>query len=126
MHRMSAIVLAVLAVGCSTGQLVFDTDGFPHGTGWRECRYESGQLMLREYYEDGQLERSLWFRPDGSLIREEDWVDGSGTGIYLREDGTVRTAMPYGNGVAHGMAIHYARDGTVTEVVEFVRGQRKE
>lgn len=32
----------------------FDENGFPHGTGERVYRYESGEIMLRERYVDGR------------------------------------------------------------------------
>lgn len=124
-HTLITLAL-LLSVGCSTQKLYFDTNGFSHGTGWKEYQYKSGGLMLKEYYEDGCLTHSLWYKPDGTMIREEDWQDGAGTGIYLRENGTIKVFMPYVNGVAHGMAVYYKEDGSLDKVVEFHRGQKRE
>jgi len=78
--------------------------------------------MLREYYSIGILERSTWFKPDGSIIRDERYADGSGTGLYLYEDGRIQTIMPYVNGVAHGFVIYYKADGALEKIVEFQHG----
>ena len=117
--------MASVLAGCGPTKLHFDEQGVAHGTGVREYRYESGELMLEDFYDDGRLERSIWFRLDGSTIREEYWQDGAGTGLYLRQDGSIRVAMPYVNGIAHGMAVYYNSDGTISNVVEFVRGTKQ-
>ncbi len=128
--RAIAIIFLTIALifitSCEKKRLTFDENGVPHGTGWKEYHYKSGQLKLKEYYEYGQLEHSLWFKPDGTLIRKEDWVQGSGTGIYLREDGSIKTVIPYVNGIAHGMAVYYKEDGSIDRVAEFCNGRQKE
>jgi len=126
MKNISIALLTCLLAGCGTTKLYFDDNGFPHGTGWKEYRYKSGKLMLKEHYEDGQLEHSIWLKPDGSVLREEDWQDQAGTGIYLREDGSIKAAIPYVKGFAHGMAVYYKPDGSIDKVVEFVKGSKKE
>ena len=125
MRSCIAITLIFLLAGCGTNELYFDENGFPHGTGWKEYHYKSGKVMLKEYYEDGQLEHSIWMKPDGTVLREEDWQNQAGTGIYLREDGSIKAAIPYVNNLAHGMAVYYKPDGSIDRVVEFVRGSEK-
>lgn len=126
MKNIFIALLICLLAGCAPAKLRFDKNGVAHGTGWREFRYKSGELMLKDYYKDGQLERSIWQKPDGTVVREEDWQDRAGTGLYLREDGSIKTVMPYVNGIAHGMAIYYKPDGSIDKVEEFVRGKQKE
>ena len=109
--------------GCVQHRLEFDKDGIPHGTGWKYYRYKSGELMLKEYYRRGDLVHSEWFQPDGTLIRKEDWHKGSGIGIYLREDGSIRAAVSYENGVAHGLAVFLKEDGLLDKIVEYDKGK---
>ena len=125
MKTLYAILMASVLAGCGPTKLNFDERGVAHGTGVREYKYESGKVMLQDHYEDGQLERSIWYRTDGTTIREEDWQAGAGTGLYLRQDGSIKVAMPYVNGIAHGMAVYYNQDGTISNVVEFVRGTKQ-
>ena len=124
--RVVLIVLLMSSAGCKKRELGFDQSGVAYGTGWKEYHYKSGALQLAEYYENGQLEKSVWYTPGGVVIREEKWVNGSGTVIYLREDGSIRKVMPCVDGVAHGMAIVYGEDGEITEIVEYVRGVKKD
>ena len=49
--------------------------------------------------------------PGGTLVQETHWADGRGEGIYLREDGSIRTRMCYVNGVAEGEAKEYDEAG---------------
>ena len=125
MKTLTVILTVGLLAGCGPTEFYFDKQGVAHGTGVREYRYDSGELMLKDHYESGRLEHSVWFRPDGTTIREEDWQAGAGTGLYLRQDGSIKVAMPYVNGIAHGMAVYYNPDGTISNVVEFVRGSKQ-
>lgn len=98
--------------------------GAARGTGEKLYHYRSGQLQLREEYARGELVRSEWFKPDGSSILVTEWKDGTGEGLYLREDGSVRRRVTYANGLSHGKSIYYAEDGTVLGEAEFNKGAR--
>lgn len=115
-------LLLSLVVGCKR-QLSFDAQGYPHGTGERTYRYQAGPPRLKEDYVDGKLTRSRWLKPDGSLIQETVWKDGTGEGIYLREDGSIRLSMHYVNGVAEGDATSYDPAGSVAKVETYSHGK---
>lgn len=115
-------LLAWYLTGYMPGTFFRDQNGFPHGTGWTYYYYESGELMLEEKYVAGKGQCSRWFRPDGSVVAETNWVDESGVGYYLREDGSIRARMLYVNGVAHGTAVYFDTDGSVTRRVMFHEG----
>ena len=123
--KSTLAILTLLALcACSAQPLTFDENGFPHGTGVKQYNYDAGPLMLEENYQSGKLVQSIWYRPDGTVIRQEEWENGSGTGIYLRQDGTIRAALPYVNGVAHGIGVDYDEMGHATNTVEYKRGQK--
>jgi len=124
MQHLAICITAGLLVGCSAQPLHFGPNGFPRGTGWRTYESARGTVSLRDYYKCGKLEKSLWYKPDGTVIREESWADGSGTGLYLYDDGSIKAAMPYVRGKAHGFAIYWNRDGTMREVVQYHRGEK--
>jgi antitoxin component YwqK of YwqJK toxin-antitoxin module len=120
----------VVAMGCGVvfydafpGTLRFTDEG-PRGTGVATYVYPGRALKLRERYVRGQIQKSEWFRPDGTLIQTTNWVDGAGEGIYLRDDGSIKTRMNYIKGLAEGTATYYAPDGTVTGSAEFQNGSR--
>lgn len=71
---------------------------------------------------DDQLIRSRWFRPNGTLIQQTDWDHGTGEGLYLREDGSVRERMHYVHGLAEGAAERYDETGNVTKVEQYRNG----
>src|SRR4051794_7399287 len=99
-----------LALGCER-PLTLDAQGVGHGTGEKVYNYKAGAAKLREEYVDGKLIRSRWFKPDGALVQETKWADGAGEGIYLREDGSIRTRMQYVGGIAEGEAKEYDEAG---------------
>lgn len=117
-----ACVILLCSLGCER-PLTFDGQGVPHGTGQKIYKYKSGATKARDEYVDGKLVRSRWFRPDGTLVQETKWVDGTGEGIYLREDGSIRIRMQYANGVAEGEAKEYDEAGNVTKVMQYRGGQ---
>ena len=124
--RNALIILCLIASGlpgCEDEPLRQDESGEFHGTGEKVYRYQSGSVMLREKYVDGQLEHSRWYKPDGTLVEETDWKDESGEGIYLREDGTIEARMHYVNGVAEGKATFYDENGNVSKVVTYEEGR---
>lgn len=125
-HLSSLILLVfVLCVAACDGSepLRFDEQGEAHGTGERVYLYESSEVMLREQYVDGRLELSKWYAPDGTLVEETDWIDESGIGVYLRQNGSIQVRMTYVNGLAEGTATYYDEEGNVTKEVEFRDGQ---
>ena len=117
--------LLVTFVGCRSAgpnPNSFDASELPNGTGERVFSYDSGAVMLREDYANGQLVRSRWFKPNGELVQQTDWVNGTGEGLYLREDGSVHVRMKYTNGLAHGAAIYYDSSGGIAKVVIYENG----
>jgi antitoxin component YwqK of YwqJK toxin-antitoxin module len=110
---VASCLFALFIAGCDQ-PLTFDERGEPHGTGEKVSKYKSGRVMLREGYVDGELVHSRWFKPDGTLIQETFWHNGSGEGIYLCEDGSIERRIRYVNGVAEGEAIDYDEAGQIT------------
>jgi antitoxin component YwqK of YwqJK toxin-antitoxin module len=104
--------VVICIAGCDR-PLTFDERGEAHGTGEKIYKYKSGSVKLREAYEDGELVRSRWFKPDGTLIQETQWFSGSGEGIYLREDGSIARRIQYAKGLAEGEAVDYDAAGNV-------------
>ena len=118
-------ILLLATVGCDRS-LTFDCrKAFAHGTGEKLYHYRSGGPKLREEYVDGELVRSRWFKPDGALVHETKWADGTGEGIHLREDGSIRTRMRYVKGTAEGEAKEYDEAGIVTKVVQYRGGRAR-
>ena len=116
------VVFGWFCWGYVLGTLYFDKNGEPHGTGIRKYFYTAGALKLKEHYLNGKLSKSIWFKPDGSIVATTDWESESGIGYYLRDDGSIRVKMEYVNGVAHGQATYYRDDGSVERYVEFRNG----
>lgn len=110
------------SLGCRR-PLTFDAQGVAHGTGEKVYNYKTGAPKLREEYVDGKLVRSRWFRPNGALVQETNWTDGTGEGIYLREDGSIRMRIPYVKGIAEGDAKEYDEAGNMTKAVRYHAGQ---
>lgn len=86
------------------GTMIQNRDGdIVWGTGVVRHYYKAApaQPKLVERYSRGRLARSEWFKPDGTLILATDWThDGQGWGLFLREDGSVRTKMHFKNHLA--------------------------
>jgi antitoxin component YwqK of YwqJK toxin-antitoxin module len=123
--RLPSLILLV-GLGCVAGcggTFYRDKNGFPHGTGEAIYYYDSGPVMLREDYVLGKLHRSRWFAPTGAMIQETEWKDECGEGIYLRQDGSIRSRVMYVKGVAEGPTTYYDASGNVTKVVEFKNGR---
>jgi antitoxin component YwqK of YwqJK toxin-antitoxin module len=98
--------------------------GQARGTGAQLYYYANGTVQLKEEYSRGTLVRSEWFNPDGTTILVTEWDDGSGEGLYLRQDGSIRRRVTYVDGVAHGTSTYYAEDGSVLGEAEFHEGVR--
>ena len=124
MKTMYIFLQLILLCSCATDQLSFDEEGNARGTGVKQYNYDSGRVMLKDSYHSGKLIQSTWYHPDGSIIRQENWNNGTGTGIYLRQNGSVRVTMPYVNGLAHGVALYYDELGNVTNSIEFNNGNK--
>ena len=124
MKQLMTLVVVAVFCGCVGRGLYFDENGFPHGTGSKEYKYDSGNLMIKETYASGKITQTVWYRPDGTVKRQEDWKDESGTTIYLRQDGTIKAAIPFVNGNAHGYALRFDASERVTNVVEYCRGTK--
>ena len=98
--------------------------GCPSGTGWQLYFYSNkSDIKIKEAYIKGEPVYSAWFKPDGSLVAEQRWVDGNGVQHDLREDGSVKTKMPMVRGRAEGIATYFAADGSVEKYIEFKGGQ---
>jgi len=108
--------------GYMPGTFHRDEKGFPHGTGWARYHYDAGPLMLEEYRVAGKITKATWYRPDGSVVASEAYEDQSGTGYYLRQDGSIKVKMNYVKGAAHGEAVYFNEDGSVKRVAEFRHG----
>ena len=109
--------------GYVPGTLRKRPDGFYFGTGTTTHRYTNGAIALEDYYRAGKLKHSKWYKPDGSVVAETSWRNGTNVGYFLRENGTIRIKMPYIGKRAHGLAIYYKEDGvTVDHVEEFRDG----
>ena len=104
--------------------LLFDEQGKAHGTGDVIYKYESRAPKLVSHIVRGKQVRSEWFKPDGTSILVTEWKDGSGVGLYLREDGSIMARMTYVHEVADGPATYYAPDGTVLGEAVFKDGKR--
>lgn len=111
------------------GTLYHDGNGFPHGTGMETYTYDTGQLMLKEWYRRGVIYQATWYRPDGTEIATEKYDKKTGgVGYYLRQDGTIscKYTCSYRPSdrlyVADGDATFYRVDGTVEKVVKFANG----
>jgi antitoxin component YwqK of YwqJK toxin-antitoxin module len=113
----------VLFYDAIPGTLHFTDDG-PRGTGTERYDYPTRALKLREVYFRGRLQTSEWYKPDGTLIQKTTWVDGDGEGLYLRNDGSIRSRMMYVHGIAEGKTTYYAPDGTVVGEAVFKDGSR--
>lgn len=125
-----AIVLPVSLLiwyvsGYMPGTLRYDSSGIALGTGTQQYYYESGALKLEDRYVAGELVEQTWYKPDGSVLANEHYVDGCGTGYYLRDDGSIAAKMTYVNGIAEGPATYYTEDGKIDRVVKFVNGREQ-
>jgi hypothetical protein len=131
--RLLAVLVALLILSCGgvigayfagywPGSVHFDERGIPHGTGWIQYSYDTGELMLEEYYVAGRIAFSRWYRPDGSTVAETEWRDGTGMAYFLRQDGTVRVKIACVGGVAHGTATHFNEVGHVIKTTVFRNG----
>ena len=99
-----------------------DEDGKPI-QGEKVYHYDSGKVMLSEEYRNGMLLTSRWMSPDGNVIRVTDWQEGSGVGIFLRQDGTIRVIQTYADGIAEGLTAFLDEHGKLIKLVEFKGGQ---
>lgn len=110
--------------GYAPGSIRQQPNGEYFGTGEVVYRYANGAVKVSDRYLAGKLQRSIWHRPDGSMIAETRWGPGENVGYYLRDDGTIRVKMRYRGEVAHGKALYFKEDGvTVDREQEFREGK---
>ena len=107
----------------SPNTLYVDSKGVAHGSGTKQYFYKSGALKLEDRFVEGKLVEQTWYKPDGAIIANERFRNGSGTGYYIREDGSVRVKMTYVNGLAHGPATYYKENGDIDRIANFVNGK---
>ncbi|NOX58637.1 MAG: hypothetical protein GXP29_07235 [Planctomycetes bacterium] len=110
--------------GTMPGTLYFDSSGMAHGTGTRTYFYSSGGIKLEDRFIAGKLVEETWYKPDGSVLANEKFINGDGVGFYLRDDGSIRVKMTYVNGIAEGPATYFSTNGDVSQTVMFVGGQK--
>ncbi|PQO46146.1 toxin-antitoxin system YwqK family antitoxin [Blastopirellula marina] len=128
------ILLCILFAVWNTWQYVpgtyfVDNNGHAYGTGRELYFYDSGELRLVEEYQAGILTNQIYYQRDGEVLMTSPFdVQKGGVGYTFREDGSIRTKVPYRfipekkEYFAHGNAEYYAEDGTVEKVVEFQNG----
>jgi hypothetical protein len=140
-RRFSDTLLPVAVVGALVGLVVLsaweyipgtlccDANGFPHGTGKKEYYYDSGALMIEEWYRAGVQTKTTWYRPDGTHIATSAFdKETGGVGLFLRQDGSIRCQMHFRYSpseklyLAHGTATDFAPDGSVVKTVEYRDG----
>lgn len=113
------------------GSLYFDSSGRPQGTGLKEYTYESGKLMIEEYYSVGEMTRSVWYHPDGSVVADVTVPEKIGTfvGYYLNQNGTIRKKMTYSYSnidrlwLADGLCECFDSDGNPAGVEYYDQGK---
>lgn len=101
------------------GTLYFDSSGRAHGTGLKQYYYDSGKLMIDEHYSSGEMTRSVWYRPDGSIVADVPVPAKTepNVGYYLNQNGTLKAKMTYRfrpsdrNWVADGPCEKFDADG---------------
>lgn len=140
-RRFSDKLLPVAVVGALVGLLVLsaweyipgtlccDANGFPHGTGKKEYYYDSGALMIEEWYRAGVQTKTTWYRPDGTHIATSAFdKETGGVGLFLRQNGSIRRRVRFRYSpseklyLAHGTATDFAPDGSVVKTVEYRDG----
>lgn len=125
-----AVVLAWFAYPYLPGTLDEGTDGRWRGTGTHTDVYPqpvspagTRPVARKTRYVAGAMRHQWWYHPDGRLLTEEDWSDGSGISWDFYEDGSLHYKMEASDGVAHGTWTHYNRDGSVMKVEEYRHGK---
>ena len=114
------IIALSMVVGCSNNarNAVSTVE-----TTLKNYNYSNGQVMRQDFLDaTGQIERSRWFRPDGHILGESKFENGTGIELYLSTDGTIRALVPCRNGKADGTAIYFHRDLSMAEIIEYKDG----
>lgn len=124
--RPLAIVVlcfAVLTVAASCRRKFHrDDQGRPHGTGTEIFKYSNGAVRVVSEFRRGELIRTTWYKPDGTVVATTDWIDGRGFGYHLRDDGSVLAKAEVVDEVFHGKVIYFHPGGTVERIAKFERG----
>ena len=119
-----ALLSAALFWRYIPGTIQRDANGFVHGTGKLEYFYPNGKLRLAETYQNGQIRRSKFYRPDGTVFATTDWQNGTSLEYGLNDDGSLHVVIPYRNGLAEGWATEYGVDRTVSRCILYRNGQK--
>jgi len=86
--------------------------GRVRGTGYARYPYNSGPLMIKEWYFRGTLRETTWYRPDGAVVAHSSYAPGQPSFWYaLRQDGSIRRRYPLIGETASGPPTFFDKDG---------------
>jgi len=86
-------------------------------------KYPTGEILLREEYQNGEQDKSTWYDLDGNVLKETVWKNGAGTSYQVEPEGWISTEMPFVNSWAHGTARYFDESGKVVATREFLNGE---
>ena len=113
------------------GTLRHDNFGIAHGSGTYIHKYDTGQKMVEESYLGGRPYRTIWYRPDGSVVAKEEYDEPSRAidYYYLRQDGSIRAIIEckwssrLSVHVANGEGTFFKQDGSIDKVQRYSEGE---
>ncbi|QDU57506.1 hypothetical protein [Aeoliella mucimassa] len=114
----------VCVAGCSTEQLSQTPDGEYHGTGAVSYPYDgTTHIQRRDWYDQGHLSKSQWYKPDGTKVATTHWGDtGEGIEYYLYDDGSIHRMVQMEGMLAHGEGWVFDREGRRTAIETYTEG----
>lgn len=95
---------------------------------WLYYHFNSKNIMMRELYQNGQLEgEKKVFYSQGQLAESTWYKNGKKDGLSKRiaENGVVLEEVPYVNGLEHGEAIYRDAMNNVVYKGQYVNGAKK-